>query len=310
VNIHPTKKEIRFEKEEGIYAAVYEAISRGLEKKGICNTGQKATKLIEGEYDPVERIGAWKDDIPAEPEHFQTTLAEPSPVRSDAKGVCEGGDGWAETGFGVEPPFYNDYRENFHRHELPLLYPMGQIHGLYIIARSQDGLVLIDQHALHERIMLERVTDQYNRRSTAIQEMIVPLDIEFTPKQSTVFDRWKDKIERMGFGIEHFGDRHYKVRNIPRVIRLKRVKGLVCDIIDMLSERGKDVSLEEMEEELLKMTACRSAIKAGDVLDRNGINDLFSRMYRARNPYFCAHGRPTMVKITLGELEKRFKRRV
>ena len=310
VNIHPTKKEIKFEKEDGIYAAVYEAVSRALEKKGVNIKGQRAPGSLEGENDLVDTIRESMDGTSREISPFQTTLMEnPLSSPNKQKGI-EGEDEWWEREFGFEPKLYNDYRENFHRHGLPLLYPIAQIHNLYIIARSQDGLIVIDQHALHERIMLEKVTGQYSRRAMAMQELIVPLDIGLSSVQSATFDEWKDSLARIGFGIEHFGGDQYRVRYIPASIQLREAKKLVLDIIDKLVEEGKDVSLEEMEEEILKMTACRSAIKAGEPLDKNGMYELFSQMYRANNPYFCAHGRPTMVKISLGELEKRFKRKV
>jgi len=312
VNIHPTKKDIKFEKPEGIYAVVFEAVTRGLGTTGI--SVEKQATMVSPERAEHGMSPARAEELLVDAETsispLQTTLMETASI---AGGVAPCGpvrEGLAGTSFKVRPKYYEDYCNNVERHHLPLLRPIGQIHDLYILAQDGEGLVIIDQHALHERIMLEKVTEQYNRRAMAVQELIIPLDIKLNTAQSAVFVEWKGKLERTGFGIEHFGGDHYRVRHIPASIQLREAKRLVLDIIDRLAEGERDVELEEMEEEILKMTACRSAIKAGERLDRDGIDTLLSEMYRAENPYFCAHGRPTMVKLSLNELEKKFKRKV
>ncbi len=310
VNIHPTKREVKFQNRDAVYAAVFEAVGKALEIKGIMV--KKSYSSPSREKDAGKRAS---NDFPLVPRRIeasslQTTLMEDVYDSRIPDSIREGKVEWGRSGFGTEPKYYRDYLDNYERHELPLLRVRGQIHNLYIIAESKDGLVIIDQHALHERIMLERVTAQYAKRAIATQELIVPLDIGLSSVQSTTFDEWRGRLARIGFGIEHFGGDSYRVRYIPASIQLREAKKLVLDIIDKLVEEGKNVSLEEMEEEILKMTACRSAIKAGQSLDRAGIDELLCQMYRAENPYFCAHGRPTMVKISLGELERMFKRKV
>jgi len=310
VNIHPTKREVKFQNRDAVYAAVFESIGKALEREGISvKKPILSTSREKGAYarEAPGRLGATRD---LEISSLQTTLMEDANDVTVTGLIPPGRSEWAQSGFGTEPKYYQDYRDNHERHELPLLRPRGQIHNLYIIAESEDGLVIIDQHALHERIMLEKVTGQYSKRAMAMQELIVPLDIALSSVQSAAFDEWKDRLARIGFGIEHFGGDSYRVRYIPASIQLREAKKLVLNIIDKLVEDSRNVSLEEMEEEILKMTACRSAIKAGQPLDRAGIDELFCQMYRAENPYFCAHGRPTMVKISLGELERRFKRKV
>ena len=310
VNIHPTKREVKFQNRDAVYASVFEAVRKTLEMEGISvKKSVHPQSRPKGEDARVasNRPGTMREN---EGRSLQTTLMEDVHDTTVPDSTLPGRTEWERSGFGTEPIFYQHYRDNHERHELPLLRPRGQIHSLYIIAESEDGLVIIDQHALHERIMLEKVTEQYSKRAMAMQELIVPLDIELSSEQSATFNEWKDRLARIGFGIEHFGGDQYRVRYIPASIQLREAKKLVRDIIDKLVEESSDVSLEEMEEEILKMTACRSAIKAGQPLDRAGIDSLFCQMYRAENPYFCAHGRPTMVKISLGELERRFKRKV
>ncbi|MDP7266388.1 MAG: DNA mismatch repair endonuclease MutL [Candidatus Thermoplasmatota archaeon] len=308
VNIHPTKREVKFQNRDAVYAAVFEAVRKALEMEGI--SVKKPSPSRENNEDTRMGTGRLETSRNMEERSLQTTLME-DVNHAAAHGSIPGSSiKWEQSGFGTEPIYYRDYRENHERHGLPLLRSRGQINNLYIIAESEDGLVIIDQHALHERIMLEKVTEQYSRKAMAMQELIVPLDIALSSEQSAVFDEWKDRLARIGFGIEHFGGDSYRVRHIPASIQLREAKKLVLNIIDKLVEEGRDVSLEEMDNEILKMTACKSAIKAGQPLDRAGIDELFCQMYRAENPFFCAHGRPTMVKMSLGELERRFKRKV
>jgi len=322
VNVHPTKREVRFASDHGVYAAVFEAVGsalgRGEDGGKTVGTGPLHGRLNDGR-DEMDRPrvdgGPVLRKSEPDPEScgrkgFQTTLMEES--AGSSRPVDGGGTyhGTSVHGGGREPSFVKAWRESADRLGLPLMEPLAQVHDLYIVAQGRDGLVLVDQHALHERIMLERVTRQYRERSTAVQELIIPMDLELGPSQSTVFGQWKGNLERMGFGVEHFGGDRYVVRYIPASIKLREAKRLIMDIIDRLAEGGQGVSLEDMEEEILKMTACRSAIKAGQPLDRKAMEQLFREMYEAENPLYCAHGRPTMIRLTLRELERKFKRKV
>lgn len=323
VNIHPAKRKVRFESPENVYAAVYEGVVNAFELRGIV-TGQgkrregtkgiRRTKMsMEGDVRdgniPLQLIGpdSRKDMDESRQDNLQTTLMSRSSNRKALADLPKM-EKQTQDRYGHIPPYYQDYLENHSRHYLPLMIPLAQAHELYIVAQANEDIILIDQHALAERIMLEKLTQEFRERSLKTQELLVPLDIELTPGRIDTFKQWKGVLEKMGFGAEYFGDNSYRIRYIPISVDHREVKQLVVDIIDLLAEGEKDLSLEEIEDEMLKMTACKSAIKAGEKLNQKGIEDLFVQMYRAENPYFCAHGRPTMVKLTKRELEKRFKR--
>ncbi len=307
VNIHPSKKEIRFETDEEIYALIFEAVNRGFEKHGLITDHN----IIPKEHLSSTNLGKEEPKLkyPEIDSQFQTTLLtevrEPL-ILDKTIPLLNMEDFGKQLNFEL----YNYYKDNFHRHQLPFLIPLGQAHDLYIICKTQEGILLIDQHALHERIRLEEVKEEYRKRSVKTQELIIPLDLELKFEEAQVFDQWKHNLSGLGFEIEHFGEKTYRIRSIPASIDYRQVRELVKDIIDKLLQNKGNIDLEDMEDEILKMTACRTAIKAGEKLDRKGIINLLKKMYLANNPYLCAHGRPTMVKLSLDELEKRFKRKI
>jgi DNA mismatch repair protein MutL len=183
---------------------------------------------------------------------------------------------------------------------------VGQILDTYILAESGTDLLIIDQHAAHERVMLDLLRKRPARR--AGQKLITPVPLKVGGKEAQLIEHHRQAVEDLGFTIEPFGKDTYLVRAVPSIGgHIETERGLL-DLVRELAEIGKAKSLEDMREEMMHLVACHSAIRAGETLTMQQMMKLVEEMKSLDNPYSCAHGRPTIIRITGKELEKMFKR--
>ncbi len=191
---------------------------------------------------------------------------------------------------------------------LPHMKVIGQILDTYILAQSGSDLMIIDQHAAHERVMLDRLAKRPERKSA--QNLITPVLLNLGKREAELVEHFRPVIEGLGFKIEPFGRGQYLVRAVPSVGgHIDSEKGLT-DLIGELAELGKARSIEEKKSEIMHLVACHSAIRAGEKLSHERMALLIEEMHGLENPYTCAHGRPTIIKITNAELERMFKRTI
>ena len=182
---------------------------------------------------------------------------------------------------------------------------LGQVDSLYIIAETKDGLMIIDQHAAHERIFFEQVRDS---KRTDSQELIVPVHLELDFRERALMKECIPYLEEFGFRISEFGPDAFAVSAVPDVLGRLEDPALVHDVImDILSE-GKVKEDTGLFERMTKSISCRGAIKAGADCSQEQMENLVRQLFRTENPYTCPHGRPTMVSFNRQELDKLFKR--
>ena len=186
------------------------------------------------------------------------------------------------------------------------LVPLGQIHQTYIVAQSLDGMCLIDQHALHERINYEKLLADFKSKEVSIQELLVPLKLDLTHQEAKLLEEKRDKLEELGFEINEFGSGSYVVQGVPAKLYSLDNQDLIFDSIEKLLT--EEISEEhELVEDFITMISCKTSIKAGDKLSKQEMNRLLDDMeeYNITN---CPHGRPVMLKLSAEELAKKFKR--
>jgi DNA mismatch repair protein MutL len=185
---------------------------------------------------------------------------------------------------------------------------LGQVLDLYIVAESEQGLMLVDQHAAAERISFERLAERYRTKSIS-QELAVPVTVELTPSEQILLEAWKETLADMGFEITPFGGATYQVRAVPALgSRLESPEALHDVLKDLftLGKVGRDATARE---EILKLLACRGSIKSGMKLDPGRMRLLLKELFACSSPLTCPHGRPVMVVIDRGQLETLFARR-
>jgi DNA mismatch repair protein MutL len=183
---------------------------------------------------------------------------------------------------------------------LPVLRVVGQLLASYIVAEGPGGLYLIDQHAAHERILFEQVKDGWSRREIEIQPLLEPLPLEVSPREATVLGSHLEKLGEFGFAIEPFGERTFLVRAVPAPLVGQDWRGVIQELLD---GGGGD-----WDERLAISIACHSAVRAGQVLNIDEMREMVRKLEQATLPHSCPHGRPTMIHLSLAQLEREFGR--
>ncbi|MFZ2500290.1 DNA mismatch repair endonuclease MutL [Methanosarcina sp.] len=182
---------------------------------------------------------------------------------------------------------------------------IGQVSKMYILAEKGEDLVLIDQHAAHERILYEQVL---RMKKSRVQELITPVTIDLTPKEKVLMEEYIPYLEEYGFGISEFGDNTYVVTFVPEVFGRLESPEVIHDVVSDLLASGKVKKDTGISEKICKTLACRAAIKGGAACNPKQMEELVEQLKKAENPYSCPHGRPTLITFTKGELDRMFAR--
>jgi DNA mismatch repair protein MutL len=272
VNIHPAKTEIKFHDEHRVFSAVQRAVRKALVEPPV--PVQPAGKIEEP---PVSFAVPPRSPVPLP---FTTGYESKSPVKPAAEASRP------------VPAF-----------SLPALRLLGQIAGTYIVAEGPDGLYLIDQHAAHERIQFEKVTAQMSVNKVEVQGLLEPATFEVDPQQDAVLRPRLAALADSGFLLEPFGERAYLVRTIPACLYLKDWAAVLRELTEG-TESGVNWT-----EKLAESIACHSAVRAGQVMSGEEMRELLRLLEKAVLPTNCPHGRPTMIHLTIADLEKDFGRR-
>ncbi len=277
VNVHPTKNQVRLSHEWEISEAVTMAISDALSNKDLTPPVKTAQSLL---YEQAESPTMIRE----KDAQFR------APVKDTERRLRR-----TEMGAGEKAGI-----------EKPKIRVLGQVDALYVIAETTDGLIIIDQHAAHERILFEQVRDS---KRTDSQELIVPINLELEPREKVLMKECIPYLEEFGFRISEFGPDAFAITAVPGVLGRLEDPELVHDIItDILSE-GKIKDETGLFERVTKSIACKGAIKAGANCSAEQMERLIDQLFLTENPYTCPHGRPTMVSFNKEELDKLFKRR-
>ncbi len=183
-----------------------------------------------------------------------------------------------------------------------------QVHRSYLIAETADGLIIVDQHALHERILFEQVAEQFSRGPLESQRMLIPETIDISPDQVAVIDTHAEVLKQLGFELTPYGPSTLAVHAAPTLLKPERVLEFLRDLLDRFAVRSAPASTEMLTNDLLSMMACKAAVKAGDPLSPPEIRALMVQRHRVERSSSCPHGRPTSLRLTLRDLERQFKR--
>ena len=188
------------------------------------------------------------------------------------------------------------------------LYPVGQVHGTFIIAEDSENMYIIDQHAAHERVNYEMITKRFLEREITITDMIVPLSIELSKSDYELFTEKKYVLEDLGFKIEEFGINTIIIKAHPTWLKSNYEGDNIKYIVDLVISESKNFNKEKFLDSLAKMVSCKMSVKANEHLSLLQMEELLKDLVKCDNPYNCCHGRPSIMKYSNYELEKMFKR--
>ncbi|CAA9546048.1 MAG: DNA mismatch repair protein MutL [uncultured Thermomicrobiales bacterium] len=310
VNVHPTKAEVKFVDERSVARAVSRAAHRAL-------------STARPNEVPEVHLG---DTTLREPGMENRPISlRPSTPGQRAWGASPLGDG---TGFGPRPfepkdgavtglpvPAVRSGATVVPEPEadpavparpVPVLRVLGQVNGTYIIAEGPDGMFMIDQHAAHERVMYERILSEMQGRRIDRQPFLDPMIVELTHQQYGAFERSTAELEAIGFQIDPFGPQTVAIRAMPAMMRGVNIGERLRLILDELAEGGTG---ESWLDAVAISAACHTSIRAGQALSLAEMRELVAQLEQTEQPRACGHGRPTMLHLSQGELEKQFARR-
>jgi DNA mismatch repair protein MutL len=191
------------------------------------------------------------------------------------------------------------------RRDLPILRVLGQASLTYIIAEGPDGLYLIDQHAAHERVLFEKALAQRSRKAVDIQPLLEPVPVDLTVKQEEALRTGGEVLAQFGFSLEAFGGRTYLVRAVPAMLVGRGVADAVKEAIDSLDDEAAGANEDER---IARSLACHGSVRAGQGMSQEEMGELIRQLEKTASPRTCPHGRPTMIHLSAGRLEREFGR--
>jgi len=187
---------------------------------------------------------------------------------------------------------------------------IGVLNKLYVLMENANGLVLVDQHAAHERVLFEELRRRIEENGVPSQRLLLPQTFDLPPRDAAWVERNLPTLQKMGIGVEPFGAHTFKVDSLPTFLNAPDAATFMRDVIDELRNASNSSSAVRLGEDMIAKTVCRHAVKANDPLRYLEVEKLIRDLLECELPYCCPHGRPTMIQISNAELEKKFGRKV
>lgn len=312
VNVHPQKSEIRIEQKEKVSHFITQAVRRCLQEHTLLPT----LSLTLNEEQGIPSVGS-KPKYAYEPS-TQTVLtikeADAVSYLSDQPNISGGylpREALASSFPLPHLPAVPAEQERFVT-SFPELRLLGQIHKTFFVAETAGGVFFIDQHAAHERVMYEQLMTQLTSGHIETQALLTGEILDFSAAEVVLCQEYKDQLEEMGFTVEEFGNNSYLLKTAPAVFGRQQVQDLFREILHSFGEkhpRRDQNKIEELRETIITRMACRAAVMAGEELTVIQMERILRQLRQAEFPFTCPHGRPTLLKTTAEELEKKFRRK-
>ena len=306
VNVHPAKAEVRFRDSGLVRGLIVGAL-----KHALAAAGHRAATTVGD-----AALAAFR------PNDGGTPMLPMAPHRGGGFGhgvSTRLPAGLAEAAAAYHAPLAGDLAAPSGRVEpdaadsAAMAYPLGaargQLHATYIVAQTEDGIVIVDQHAAHERLVYERMKAALAASGVARQGLLIPEVVELDASAVARLAERADELAELGLALEPFGEGAVVVREVPGLLGESDIQGLVRDLADELAEMGAAHSLRERLDEVCSTMACHGSVRAGRVLNVDEMNALLREMEATPNSGQCNHGRPTSVTLKLADIEKLFGRR-
>jgi DNA mismatch repair protein MutL len=307
VNVHPAKSEVRFRDPGLVRGLIVSSLRFALAEAGHRASTTVADATLGAMRPEPVAPRVYQMDRPSQGPLSRSYAAQaPAPVAEP--GFAELGQAWS--GRVVEPdPAPIDLPDAAPVAEaLPLGAARGQVHENYIIAQTGDGIVIVDQHAAHERLVYERLKTQMAETGVAAQALLIPEIVELSTDDCATLLAVSDQMAKMGFVIEPFGSGAIAVRETPALLGEVNAAKLIGDILDELSDYGQTQLVQEKLEAILSRVACHGSIRSGRRMRAEEMNALLREMEATPHSGQCNHGRPTYVELKLTDIEKLFGR--
>jgi DNA mismatch repair protein MutL len=294
VNVHPSKMEVKFQDERSVYHVINSAVRNSLAEHNLVpsvqmNFQEGGTSKLNwpSNYNPsspdIVQVDRNTGEIISTPNAENLPFQKVNFTESQRQQPTQQTDSSPETA------------------------TCFQLHTQYIIIPIEEGVMIIDQHAAHERILYERIVANFNNSNTQSQQLLFPYTLEFSAGDAALIQQLIPNLEILGFQIKIFGKNTVILEGVPADVKPGHEETILQELVDLYKENEHELKLEPRDN-LAKSFACRAAIKFGEPLNQSEMRVLVDQLFKTQMPYVCPHGRPAVVKLSLSELGKRFGR--
>lgn len=324
VNVHPAKREVRFHDGFGVQDAIIGAVQHTLRERmtrpvsGVGLTGARtpeaAPDTVQPNLIPEAEQRSLRNDwaspsTPASPK----VAEEPALFTATERERVENSDE-TEQGTVTDPTLLSQPSSESQPLEEEKPRPedyrlMGVLGKLYVLLESKEGLVLMDQHAAHERVLFEEMKERMEDEEVPSQRLLAPIMVELTPRDFDLIEKNLDTLSKLGLSAEPFGGSTLKIDSLPTFLKSDDPESFLQDVIEEIRTSSDRMSKLRLGEDMIATTVCRHAVKANDPLHNAELQKLLENLLVCDMPYCCPHGRPTLIQISYGELERKFGRR-
>jgi len=303
VNVHPAKSEVRFQDAGSVRGLVVSSL-----RHALANAGHRSSTTVAG-----ATLGAMQPEKPHQPIYQMDRPSQSARSASytyqapSAEAASTASFGFAETpavSARVEQVIETQTPDPRH----PLGAARAQVHENYIIAQTETGIVIVDQHAAHERLVYEKLKSQMRENGVAAQALLIPEIIELSSHKAALILGLADELAALGLGIEPFGGSAIAVRETPAILGSVNATALIRDVLDELADWGDSQLVQSKIEAILSRVACHGSIRSGRQMRAEEMNALLRDMERTPHSGQCNHGRPTYVELKLSDIERLFGR--
>ncbi|CDO46302.1 DNA mismatch repair protein MutL [Bartonella henselae] len=315
VNVHPTKADVRFRDPGFIRGLIVGAIREALHHTGVRSTSTRSEAMLAA-FQTQKPLKTFKStykpsSYSPQPYHVESAsmvnkpldIISPVGLKEDAPPLMEG----------LDIPSGDAYTPNTPAASEECSYPLGaaraQIHKNYIIAQTQDSLIIVDQHAAHERLVYEALKNALYSKPLPSQLLLIPEIVELSEEDATCLLTHKDALQKFGLGIEAFGPGAIVVRETPSLLGEINVEALIKDLADEAAEYDTTDNLKTMLDYVAATMACHGSIRSGRLLHPEEMNALLRQIEATPNTGTCNHGRPTYIELKLADIERLFGRK-
>lgn len=317
VNVHPAKKEVRFHDGNGVRDAIARSVSRTLENadrlpSGHAVTARPAPRAVPSSGPAIPVAPAARQEelqmrvtpssaplktMPPPPASVPVPVARQAPSAAEIPLATPGPAGEPAKPAAPDTSSAADFRI------------MGVLQKLYVLMESKEGLVMMDQHAAHERVNFEKFRRALETGGVPCQRLLMSITLQTTPRDADLLKQNLDALTRLGIEIEPFGPNVFKVEALPAFLKTDDPAAWLDQVIEELGSLSARTSTLRLSEDAIASTACRASVKSNDVLSVPELQALLTDLLACEMPYCCPHGRPTLVQISTAELERKFGRR-
>jgi DNA mismatch repair protein MutL len=307
VNVHPAKAEVRFRNQSQIHDLVQDVIREVLRTLGTPTASASVTTSEPHAEGVREALGDFLGNHRERDNVITAGMPYPSTgLHRKSDDVSTPLQKAHE--FPLQQESHAEFQQKMPGRIEDSLYPLAQIHDSFIIAQSREGMAIIDQHAAHERVLFEKLQDQYSTGSVPLQNLLIPDQIDLGPAQSSLLSEYLPELNRLGFLVDDFGGGTFIVRAVPALLSDSDHRKLLLDVLDEVNLHGNSRKLDELRDDVLSVMACHPAVKVHRHLDRQEMEALIHDLFTCRMPHTCPHGRPTVIYLPLDDIMKMFKR--